>query len=473
MSQIRLPLIVTSGLVVLWFVLDVTALMAGGPFSINWTIPVAAAWISITCLRAGRGYGGFLSAALLYTAGVRLLIILLAILGKTSGLEGTYFTWGRSALFGLIIPHVVLWPVITFIVGTLIWPVAALAMRRSQVSYRGAAMGVAIILLLVFIGLPYLISTLYTGSMGPPRKARSTPAEHGLAYEDVTLTTSDGLNLTAWYVPNETARGTVIYCHGHLNHRGQMLDQAAFLHENGYAGLLFDFRRHGDSEGNLTTFGYFEWRDVQAALRYVIDERGEEGPVILWGVSMGAATALLTAVEASGIDAVIAESSFYAASETLRSDMSRMFGLPTVPFAFLTHTITELRVGIKIDDLDIGRAVSGLEDTSVLLVGGSADRRMPLSNNERLYDQIPGAHKEIYVVEGATHGDIWEMDREAYAEQVLRFLGTPESLDDDAGPPESLDDDPGPPAGDDDSGPPAGDDDSGPPAGDESAEDTQ
>ena len=461
MSQIRLPLFITWGLVVLWFVLDVTALMAGGPFSINWTIPAAAAWISILCLRAGRGYGGFLSALLLYTAGVRLLIVLLAVLGKTAGLEGEYFTWGRNALFGLVVPHVVLWPVVTFIAGTLVWPVAALAMRRRQVSYRGAAMGVAIILLLVFIGLPYFISTLYTGSIGPRRKALSTPADHGMAYEDVTLTTSDGLDLTAWYVPNEAGRGTVIYCHGHLNNRGQMLDQAAFLHENGYTGLLFDFRRHGDSEGSLTTFGYHEWRDVQAALSHVVDERGEEGPVILWGISMGAATALLATAEVSGIDAVIAESSFYAASETLQSDLGRMFGLPTVPFGFLTRTLTELRVGIKIDALDIGRAVSGLRDTSVLLVGGTADRRMPLSNNERLYDRIPGARKEIYVAQGATHGDIWEMDREKYAEQVLRFLGTPGMLD---GP--GLHDEP---AGDgfDDPGPPAEDGST----GDESAED--
>ena len=436
MSHIRLPLIVTWGLVVLWFLLDVSGLVSGGPFNINWTIPAAAAWISVISLRAGRGYGGFLSAVMLYTAGVRLLIILLAVLGKTAELEGEYFTWGRNILFGLVIPHVVVWPIVTFIAGTVLWPAAALVLRRGRVSYRGAAMGVVVILLLVFIGLPYLISITYTGGVGPRRKAQNSPADHGLAYEEVTLTTSDGLNLAAWYVPNASGRGTVIYCHGHTNHRGQMLEQAAFLHENGYSGLLFDFRRHGDSEGDLTTFGYYEWRDAQAALRHVVDERGEKGPVILWGVSMGAATALLTATEEPEYDAVIAESSYYAASETLRSDLSRIFGLPKIPFGFLTGTITELRVGIKIDSLDLGRAVAGLGETAVLLVGGSADRRMPLSNNERLFERIPGAGKEIYVAEGATHGDIWEMDREAYAEKVLAFLeksGFNDDLDSPAG----------------------------------------
>ena len=155
---------------------------------------------------------------------------------------------------------------------------------------------------------------------------------------------------------------------------------------------------------------------------------------------MGAATALLTAVEEPEVDAVIAESSYYAASETLRSDLSRIFGLPKMPFGFLTGTITELRVGIKIDSLDLGRAVSGLGDTAVLLVGGSADRRMPLSNNDRIYDKIPGTKKELYVVEGGTHGDIWEMEREAYGEKILAFLEQSGFLDA-----------PEPPAGDGDS----------------------
>ncbi len=429
-SLIRLPLIATWGLVVLWFLLDVTDLMAGGPVNINWTIPVAAAWIAVRSLRAGRGYGGFLLAILGYTAGVRLLIMLLSALAGAAGLDGEYFTWGRRILFGLIVPHVFLWPIVTFIVGTVIWPVLAVALRRRQVSYRGAAMGVVVILLLVFIGLPYLLSTLYTGLIGPRRMPQKTPSDYGLAYEEVTLTTSDGLNLTAWHIPNEAGRGTVIYLHGHLYHRGQMLDQAAFLHEHGFGGLLLDFRRHGGSEGDLVTFGYHEWRDVEAAVRHAVDRQGEEKPVILWGVSMGAAIALLAAPAEAGIDAVIAESSFYAGAETLRSDMKRMFGLPPVPFWFLTSTITELRVGIDIDTLDVGRAVSDLRDVSVLLVGGTADWRMPLSNNERLYERIPSAHKEMLVVEDATHGDIWEMGRETYAEKVLRFLEKAGFLDD-------------------------------------------
>ena len=67
---------------------------------------------------------------------------------------------------------------------------------------------------------------------------------------------------------------------------------------------------------------------------------------------------------------------------------------------------------------------------------------MSLTNNERLFEQIPGAGKEIHVAEGATHGDIWEMDREAYAEKVLAFLeksGFVDDLESPAGDGESND----------------------------------
>ena len=136
------------------------------------------------------------------------------------------------------------------------------------------------------------------------------------------------------------------------------------MHEQG-SEACSRFRRHGTSEGDLTTFGYFEWHDAQAAVRYAVDERGEKGPIILWGISMGAATALLTAAQETDVDAVIAESSFYAAAETLRSDLSRMFGLPRVPFGFPDRPYDSRRAS-KIASLDLGQIVSALQDTAVL-----------------------------------------------------------------------------------------------------------
>jgi pimeloyl-ACP methyl ester carboxylesterase len=422
LNIIRLPVLITLGLAAVQFILEATGPAGSTLINISWFIPIIAIWLTMTCLRNDRGYGGFISSFLLYTVAVRLPVILLTVIGKTTDLGEAYFTYGRNLLFGLVLPHVILWPVASLMLGTLLWPVIALIMKGRQVSYRGAVSGVVVILLLIFVGLPYVISTLYTGGIGGRRSAHKTPDEHQIAYEDITLTTSDGLKIQGWYLPNETGRGTIIYCHGLFNQRSEMIDQAAFMHEQGYRGLLFDFRRHGKSDGDLTSFGYYERRDVEAALRYAIDERGETGPVILWGISMGAANTLLAAAEQPEVDAVIAESSFYSVSETLAQDLGRMFRLPQFPFADIIELITEIRLGIDIGDLHIGRAAAKIHNRPILLVGGTADTRMPIRNNERLYADIQGPMKDQLIVEGATHGDIWEMATEAYNKKVISFL---------------------------------------------------
>ncbi|MBM3265584.1 MAG: alpha/beta hydrolase, partial [candidate division Zixibacteria bacterium] len=283
---------------------------------------------------------------------------------------------------------------------------------------------ITVILVIVFLALPYAISTLYTGGIGGRRAFKETPANYGIAFEEVEFKTTDGLTLKGWYLPQDgaNAKGTVVYCHGLFNERSELLDQAVYMHRNGFRGLLFDFRRHGKSDGDLITFGYFERQDVEAALGYVTSTKGETGPIILWGISMGAANALLAGAEQSSVGAIIAESSFYSARETLGQDLKRMFRLPTFPFAGLIERITEWRTGIDLDVLDLGKAAGRLENRPVLLVGGTADIRMPIENNTRIYNAIPGNAKEQYIVQDAGHADAWRIATDTYKTRVTTFL---------------------------------------------------
>lgn len=420
-SLIRLPVIITLGLAAVQFLLEATGLVGSTIINIAWLIPIMVVWLTVICLRSEMGYGGFIGSLLLYTAAVRVPVILLTILGKSTGLGEAYFTYGRNLIFGLVLPHIVIWPVASFILGTLLWPVIALFMKGRQVAYRGAAVGGAVILLLIFVGMPYGLSTLLTGAVGGRREAHKTPDDYQAPYEDITLTTSDGLKIQGWYLPREEAQGTIIYCHGLFNQRSEMIDQAVFMQQQGYRGLLFDFRRHGKSDGDVISFGYYERRDVEAAIRHVVDERKETGPVILWGISMGAANTLLTAAEQAEVDAVIAESSFFSGEETLANDLRR-FRLPRFPFASLIGFMTELRLGMDIDDLHVGRAASKIHNRPLLLVAGTADTRIPIHNHERLYKEIQNPLKDQLIVEDATHGDIWEMAPDAYKEKVITFL---------------------------------------------------
>ena len=83
------------------------------------------------------------------------------------------------------------------------------------------------------------------------------------------------------------------------------------LHEAGYSVLLFSYRGHGESEGNPWgfTYGAVESHDVDAAVRYLKEQRGAEKIAVI-GHSAGAVSALLSAARNPDIDAVVAASPF-------------------------------------------------------------------------------------------------------------------------------------------------------------------
>ncbi|HWH09417.1 MAG TPA: alpha/beta fold hydrolase, partial [Candidatus Thermoplasmatota archaeon] len=90
----------------------------------------------------------------------------------------------------------------------------------------------------------------------PARPASSwTPADAGLAFEPLALTTSDGVALAGWWMPADEARGTVVFLHGYGDSKNQSLAYAPFLLRAGYHVLAFDFRAHGASGGSFTTVG--------------------------------------------------------------------------------------------------------------------------------------------------------------------------------------------------------------------------
>src|SRR5262249_27908517 len=142
-----------------------------------------------------------------------------------------------------------------------------------------------------------------------------TPASFNLAFEDVSFKASDGVPLKGWWVPAAEDRGSVILVHGLNRSRIEMARKLPFLHQAGWNALAFDLRHHGDSGGELSSFGFFEKRDVEAAI--ALARERSKGPVVLWGVSLGAATATLAAAEDPKIAGLVCDSSYRSLRDTV------------------------------------------------------------------------------------------------------------------------------------------------------------
>jgi hypothetical protein len=202
------------------------------------------------------------------------------------------------------------------------------------------------------------------------------------------------------------------------------MERGLRLWECGYGVLLYDLRRHGHSAGEFSSVGYFERRDVEAALRFA-EARESQNRVVLFGVSMGAAATLMAAAESreERVAAVVAESSFLSFEDTARHHIG-LSPLPTFPFAPLLIKFTGWRLGFAPDEFDVLGAVRRIE-VPILFIGSGKDRRMPTETVfEPLYAAAQSPLKRRLVIPDATHGRAYDAAPDEYLNAVDEFLKT-------------------------------------------------
>lgn len=124
----------------------------------------------------------------------------------------------------------------------------------------------------------------------PPRAAAALPGG-----QDVTLTTDDGLELAAYYLPpGGGCEAAVLVAPGNGGHRGARVPLARALHERGFAVLVPDYRGYGGNPGAPSEQGLVA--DLRAGRAFLRDQLGD-APVIYLGESLGAAVAARLALE--------------------------------------------------------------------------------------------------------------------------------------------------------------------------------
>ena len=274
---------------------------------------------------------------------------------------------------------------------------------------------------ILFIVLPIGGSFIITNSRFRfPERGPRTPEQVGLSVMPAEFMSSDGISLRGWWSPGDPSKPVIIFVHGLNRSRLELLERAAESSHRGYGVLLFDLRNHGESGRAYTTIGIHESRDVCAASNFV-ESTTAKRPQILWGVSMGASSAILGAQQCPGFAAIISDSSFLSFRETISHHVGLFFRLPSFPFANLIVALTEWRVGFDADAGDVETAVREI-NVPILYIAGGADRRMPPALARRLMDASRNPMKELLVVPGAGHGEAFSKDPQTYLNSVYRFL---------------------------------------------------
>ena len=296
--------------------------------------------------------------------------------------------------------------------------------------------GGAALLLFAVLGLSYLTFKMPFGGgkyMTDPYEVESENAKKNFTVmnknidfilshsrEEVRITAHDGAVLVADYFHVKDGAPIELGVHGYRSMGPRDLyGGAKEALEAGHNVLLIDQRAHGRSGGGAITFGALESRDVKLWAEYLVGRFGEDTKILLFGMSMGAATVLI----ASGLDlpkqvkGIIADCPCSNGWEII-SRTGKKRGAPVFllkPFVFLG---ARLFGKFKIKDTDVRAAVKHAR-VPILLIHGLKDDFVPAYMSEEIKAANDKIRLELFPE--ARHIESYLVDTERYVKLITEF----------------------------------------------------
>lgn len=244
-----------------------------------------------------------------------------------------------------------------------------------------------------------------------------------IPYEDVWITSFDGLKLHGRFYFTAQNAPTQIMFHGYRS--AAVRDFCGGLKEGldaGYNVLLVDQRAHGESEGKYLTFGISERRDCLAWTEYVCGRMGADSKILIYGISMGAATVLMASglTLPSNVIGIVADCG-YTSPEAIIKKVMHERKYP----ASVLYPLT--RLGAKLYghyDLEETSAPEALKQSGipVFFVHGDDDRFVPWEMSRENYQASSAVIKRFLTITGAGHGISYIVDRKKYLTELFEFL---------------------------------------------------
>ncbi len=253
------------------------------------------------------------------------------------------------------------------------------------------------------------------------RMKQSIKSALALPYEEVFIKSFDGLRLFGRYYEVKPGAPLKILFHGYRSNAIRDFSEGLqYDMESGFNVLLVDQRAHGKSEGKAITFGVLERYDCLAWVNYAAKRFGNEVPIILNGLSMGASTVLMASdLELPrNVVGIIADCGFSSPKDIICKVIKDQ-RLPSSVFYFF------VRIGGKIFggfDIEESTAVMSVKNTTVpiLFVHGEDDRFVPCEMSRQAYNEC-GSKKWLLTVKGAGHGLSYLIDTKAYQKALLEL----------------------------------------------------
>ena len=245
---------------------------------------------------------------------------------------------------------------------------------------------------------------------------------------DASITASDGAILKGWFLQPAIPNGkSVIILHGITSSRLSTTGFAQMFLARGYSVLTPDSRDHGESGGDIVTYGVLERDDVRRWTQWL--RARAPGCTYLLGESLGAAIGLQATEVTPDLCAVVVESPFATFREIAYEHLGRNTRKGTLfwktlgrPILAVTIAYTRVRYGIYLPDADPKVAVEHAS-TPTLLIAGTADHNIPMHHAQELAAACP-SHCTLWIIPGADHGEASSVAHGEFDQRVLGWFTT-------------------------------------------------
>ena len=248
------------------------------------------------------------------------------------------------------------------------------------------------------------------------------PDQYNLPYENIYFKTEDGVTLKGWFIPNPDSDKTIILMHGWGMNRGDIFRNTNFLYDLGYNLMYFDFRALGESGGSVSSIGYLETKDLQAAIKFLKETRAYACEKIgLYGLSMGGMVAICEAAHNKEIVCVAAEASYYSFRKVVSRWAWVHHKVPHFPLMTLVLHYIHKRLVENPEKFSPKFNVPKIAPRPIFIIHGRYDNLVPAAQAKLLYKNA-GEPKEIWLVPGAKHNKCAEVGGFEYKQRLGDFF---------------------------------------------------
>jgi len=238
----------------------------------------------------------------------------------------------------------------------------------------------------------------------------------------ITIKTPSGVSISALYFNRPRAKRALIVAHGWWMYKEAVRAMVDYFPED--VIVLFDFRAHGQSDGSVSSIGYYEQEEVEEVFNF-LRKNHPDLPIYGIGISMGA-SALLAAAQKVEFAGLVLESAFRRLDQAIEERFTYYTGLPTFPFMHVCKFLYYCFHGISMASINNIERIQNI-CTPVCIIHSREDTLAPHSIADEIYECVKHPHKILWKVEKGLHATIYKKYGEFFKEKVKAFFQAAES----------------------------------------------